>query len=157
MKLVLLMTGKTDEAWLRDGISGFEKRIVRYAPFEMVMLPDIKKTGSLPAEKIKQKEGEKILAYLKSDDYVIILDEHGKTYNTIELSSFLQNLMASSKKRLIFIVGGAWGVHSAVKARADHQLSLSELTFSHQVVRLLFTEQLYRSLSVLAGDPYHHE
>jgi len=151
------MTGKTDEAWLKEGISGYEKRIARYVPFESIILPDFKRTASLPAEKIKAKEGEKILTYLKSDDYVIVLDEHGKTYNTIEFSSFLQAVMASSKKRLVFIIGGAWGVHSAVKARADHQLSLSKLTFSHQLVRLLFAEQLYRSLSVIAGDPYHHE
>jgi len=104
-----------------------------------------------------EKEGEKMLANLRQDDFVVLLDERGKSYNTIDFASFLQRVMTTSKKRLVFLIGGAWGFSSDVKDRADQQLSLSELTFSHQLVRLLFAEQLYRALSVIAGDPYHHK
>lgn len=157
MKLVLLMIGKTDEPWLREGISGYEKRITRYTRYESIVIPDIKKAGTMPAAIIREKEGEKILGALKPDDYVILLDEHGRSYTTLEMSSFLNSVMITSKKRVVFVIGGAWGFHESVSRRADHTLSLSKLTFSHQLVRLLFAEQLYRVLSVSAGDPYHHE
>jgi 23S rRNA (pseudouridine1915-N3)-methyltransferase len=157
MKLVLLMTGKTDQAWLREGIAEYEKRISKYIRFEIVTLPDIKNPGNRAAEKVKEKEAEKMLAALKSDDHVVMLDEHGKSYSTVGLANYLKNSMRLPKKRIVFIIGGPWGFHQSIRERADHILSLSDLTFSHQVVRLLFAEQLYRVLSVIAGDPYHHE
>ncbi|MCI0522736.1 MAG: 23S rRNA (pseudouridine(1915)-N(3))-methyltransferase RlmH [Bacteroidales bacterium] len=157
MKLVLLMTGKSDEAWIRDGVAEYEKRISRYNRFEIIILPDVKNPGNRSSAKVKEKEAEKILQALKADDYVVLLDERGKSYSTVELASFMRNTMLLAKKRLIFIIGGPWGFHESVSIRADHVLSLSKLTFSHQVVRLLFTEQLYRVLTVIAGDPYHHE
>ena len=157
MKLVLLMTGKTDEAWLRDGVAEYEKRITRYNRFEIVTLPDVKNPGNRSSAMVKEKEAERILQALKPDDYVIILDERGKSYSTVELASFMRNTMLLPKKRLVFIIGGPWGFNERVTSRADHVMSLSKLTFSHQVVRLLFTEQLYRVMTVIAGDPYHHE
>jgi len=157
MKLVLLMTGKTDQAWLREGVAEYEKRISKYIRFEMVTLPDIKNSGNRAAEKVKEKEAEKMLAALKSDDHVVLLDEHGKSYSTVGLANYLKNSMQLPKKRMVFIIGGPWGFHQSIRERADHILSLSDLTFSHQMVRLLFAEQLYRVLSVIAGDPYHHE
>lgn len=157
MKLVLLMTGKSDEAWIRDGVAEYEKRISRYNRFEIITLPDVKNPGNRSSAKVKEKEAEKILQALKADDYVVLLDERGKSYSTVELASFMRSTMQLAKKRLIFIIGGPWGFHESVTIRADHVLSLSKLTFSHQVVRLLFTEQLYRVLTVIAGDPYHHE
>jgi 23S rRNA (pseudouridine1915-N3)-methyltransferase len=157
MKLALMMTGKTDEVWLREGISGYEKRITKYARYESVIFPDIKNAGSMPASRIKEKEGEKILSGLRPEDFVVILDEHGKSLTTLEFASFLKNVMNTSKKRMVFVIGGAWGFSEEVLERADQKLSLSKLTFSHQLVRLLFAEQLYRALSVIAGDPYHHE
>ncbi|MGB8358580.1 MAG: 23S rRNA (pseudouridine(1915)-N(3))-methyltransferase RlmH [Bacteroidales bacterium] len=157
MKLVLLMTGKTDQSWLREGVAEYEKRISKYIRFEVVTLPDVKNPGNRSAEKVKEKEAEKMLAALKSDDYVVLLDEHGKSYSTLGLADFLRNSMQLPKKRMVFIIGGPWGFHQSIRDRADHLLSLSDLTFSHQVVRLLFAEQLYRVLSVIAGDPYHHE
>lgn len=157
MKIVLLMTGKTDEEWLREGITVYEKRITRYARYESVVIPDVRNTKAMPPTKIMEKEAEKILSFIRTDDLVILLDEKGKTYRTVELASYLQTGMHTSKKRMVFVIGGAWGFDPMVKARADHQVSLSRLTFSHQMVRLLFTEQLYRVLSVIAGDPYHHE
>ncbi|MCU0378594.1 MAG: 23S rRNA (pseudouridine(1915)-N(3))-methyltransferase RlmH [Bacteroidales bacterium] len=157
MKLVLLMTGKTDEVWLRNGVAEYEKRILRYNRFEIITLPDVKNPGNRSSEKVMEKEAEKILLALKADDFVVLLDERGKNYSTVELASFVKNTLMLPKKRLIFIIGGPWGFHQSVRARADHTLSLSRLTFSHQVVRLLFTEQLYRVLTIIAGDPYHHE
>lgn len=157
MKLVLMMTGKTDETWLREGIAGYEKRISRYSRYESVILHDIKNAGTMPVPKLKEKEGEKVLAALKPDDFVVLLDEHGRTFNTLEFAAFLRTGMNTSKKRMVFVVGGAWGFSEEVVKRADQKLSLSKLTFSHQLVRLLFAEQLYRALSVIAGDPYHHE
>jgi 23S rRNA (pseudouridine1915-N3)-methyltransferase len=151
------MIGKTDEPWLREGISGYEKRIARYTKYESIVIPDIKKAGTMPAAIIREKEAGKILGALKQDDYVILLDEHGRSYTTLEMASFLNSVMVLSKKRVVFVIGGAWGFHESISQRADHSLSLSKLTFSHQLVRLLFAEQLYRVLSVTAGDPYHHE
>jgi len=157
MKFVLLMTGKTDQTWLREGVAGYEKRISKYIRFEVVTLPDVKNPGNRSAEKVKEKEAEKMLAVLKSDDHVVLLDERGESYSTIGLANYLRNSMQLPKKRIVFIIGGPWGFHQSIRDRADHVLSLSDLTFSHQVVRLLFAEQLYRVLSVIAGDPYHHE
>jgi 23S rRNA (pseudouridine1915-N3)-methyltransferase len=157
MKLVLLMTGKTDEAWLREGVAEYEKRISRYTRFEIITLPDVKNAGNRSSSWVKEKEAEKILASVKSDDQVVLLDEHGREYSTVEFVSFIRHTTMLQKKRMVFIIGGPWGFHESVTARADNMLSLSKLTFSHQLVRLLFAEQLYRVLSVIAGDPYHHE
>ncbi len=157
MKLVLLMTGKTDQAWIRDGVAEYGKRISRYSRFEVVTLPEVKKTGNSTVGRVKEKEAEKILSYLKGDDHAVLLDEHGKGYSTLEMAAWLQSAMMLPSKRIVFIIGGPWGFDPSVSARANHVISLSRLTFSHQVVRLLFAEQLYRILSVNAGDPYHHE
>jgi len=157
MKLVLLMTGKTDQAWIRDGVAEYEKRIFKYARFELVTLPDVKNPGNRSAATVKEKEAEKMLSAFKSDDHVVLLDEHGKSYSTTALAAYISGAMMLPKKRMVFVIGGPWGFHQSVRDRADHILSLSDLTFSHQVVRLLFAEQLYRVLSVIAGDPYHHE
>ena len=157
MKLVLLMTGKTDQAWIKEGVAEYEKRISRYARFELVTLPDVKNPGNRSAAAVKGKEAENMLSAFKSDDHVILLDEHGKRYSTTALAAYIRGAMMLPKKRMVFVVGGPWGFHQSVRDRADHILSLSDLTFSHQVVRLLFAEQLYRVLSVIAGNPYHHE
>ena len=157
MKLVLLVTGKTDQAWIREGVAEYEKRISKYARFELVTLPDVKNPGNRSAAAVKEKEAEKMLSAFKSDDHVVLLDEHGKRYSTTALAAFMRGALMLPKKRIVFVVGGPWGFHQSVSDRADHIISLSDLTFSHQVVRLLFAEQLYRVLSVIAGDPYHHE
>jgi len=157
MKLVLLMTGKTDQAWIREGVAEYEKRISKYARFELITLPDVKNPGNRSAATVKEKEAEKMLSAFKSDDHVVLLDEHGKSYSTTALATYISRAMMLPKKRMVFVTGGPWGFHQSVRDRADHILSLSDLTFSHQVVRLLFAEQLYRVLSVIAGDPYHHE
>lgn len=157
MKLTLLQTGKTDEAYVREGIAGYEKRLIKYARYETLTLPDIRNAKNMPAMVIREKEAAKMLEVIKPDDMVILLDDKGKEFTTLQFASFLSEKMMSSKKRMLFVIGGAWGFHESIYARADFKLSLSKLTFSHQLVRLLFTEQLYRSLTVIAGDPYHHE
>lgn len=157
MKLALLQTGKTDEAYIRDAVAVYEKRIAKYARFEMITLPDIRNAKNMPASVLKEKEGEQMLSIFRPDDMVILLDDKGREYTTMEFASFLKDRLMSSKKRILFVVGGAWGFDDKIYERADHKLSLSRLTFSHQLVRLLFAEQLYRVLTVISGDPYHHE
>ena len=157
MKMVLLLTGKTDQSWIRDGVAEYEKRISRYGRLEIVTLPDVKNPGNRPAEWVKGTEAERILSHLKSDDHVVLLDERGKLFSTLEMAEWLRKAIMLPVKRIVFVVGGPYGFDPSVTARADNMLSLSRLTFSHQVVRLLFAEQLYRVLSVNAGDPYHHE
>jgi 23S rRNA (pseudouridine1915-N3)-methyltransferase len=157
MKLVLLLTGKTDKVWIREGVAEYEKRIGKYARFEITTLPEVKNPGNRSADKVMAKEAEKILSTVRRDDHVVLLDDKGRSYSTMEMASWLITAMSLPKKRMVFVVGGPWGFDPSVRARADHLLSLSKLTFSHQVVRLLFAEQLYRVLSVINGDPYHHE
>jgi 23S rRNA (pseudouridine1915-N3)-methyltransferase len=157
MKLVLLLTGKTDQAWIRDGVAEYGKRILKYARFEIVTLPDVRNPGNRSADRAMSKEAEKMLSFFRNDDHVVLLDEHGRSFSTMEMAGWLRSTVALPKKRIVFVVGGPWGFDPSVKARADQLISLSKLTFSHQMVRLLFAEQLYRVLSVIAGDPYHHE
>lgn len=157
MKFALLQTGKTDEAYIREGVTGYEKRIVKYARYETVTLPDIRNAKNMPPAIIMEKEAAQMLVVIRPDDMVILLDDKGQEYTTLQFAAFLSSKMMSSKKRMLFVIGGAWGFHESIYARADFKLSLSKLTFSHQLVRLLFTEQLYRAMTVIAGDPYHHE
>ncbi len=157
MKLILLLTGKTDQIWIRDGIAEYSRRISKYIRFESEVLPEVRNRGSRPAEWVKAKEAEKILSYCKKDDHVVILDEHGTCFSTLEFAEWLKRTTLLPAKRVLFVIGGAYGFDHSVAARADQMISLSRLTFSHQLVRLLFAEQLYRILSVNAGDPYHHE
>jgi 23S rRNA (pseudouridine1915-N3)-methyltransferase len=157
MKLVLLMTGKTSQSWIKEGVDEYQKRMAKYVRFEIIALPDSKNPGNRSAGWVTAKEAEKILPVIKKDDHVVLLDEHGKSYSTTELAAWLAKSMLLPKKRMVFVIGGPWGFHESVRSRADHVISLSPLTFSHQVVRLLFAEQLYRALTLIAGDPYHHE
>lgn len=156
MKIVLLQTGKTNERYLIDGINQFSERLQKYTAFDIFTLPEIKNTRNMPVDGQKEREGEKILQFLKSDDYVVALDEKGLEFTTIELSQKVEKIFMLNKKRIVFIIGGPYGFSEKVFIRADLRLSLSKLTFSHQVVRLLFMEQLYRVFTVIKGEPYHH-
>jgi 23S rRNA (pseudouridine1915-N3)-methyltransferase len=156
MKVVLLQVGKTSEKYLNEGILSYGERIKRYVPFETITIPDIRNTRNMPASEQKTKEGERIIEVLKDDDLAVVLDEKGKELSTIDFSSWLEKNLMLQKKRLIFIIGGPWGVSDKVLLRADHKFSLSRMTFSHQIVRLLFLEQLYRAFTVIRGEPYHH-
>ena len=157
MKIAFLQTGKTSDKYLADGISIFEERLRKYTAFEILTVPDVRSTRNMPLREQKMREGEQILRFIKTDDYTVILDEKGKEFSTIEFSSWLEKIFMLQKKRIVFVAGGAWGFSEEVYKKADMCLSLSRLTFSHQMVRLLFLEQLYRAFTVIKGEPYHHE
>ncbi len=157
MKIALLQVGKTSERYLAEGIAVFEERIRKYSAFEIITIPDLRNTRSMPVKGQKAREGEKIIQYFKKDDYIVILEDKGKEFSTMEFSSWLEKILILQKKRILFVTGGAWGFSDEVYGKADMRLSLSRLTFSHQMVRLLFIEQLYRAFTVIKGEPYHHE
>lgn len=157
MRLTLLTVGKTDIPWVREGLEMYVSRLGHYAPFSLKEIPELKGVSALTREQIRKKEGELILAQLKPADEVILLDEHGREYRSVEFSEWLGRRMAGSGRDLVFVVGGAYGFSEAVYARAAGKLSLSKMTWSHQLVRTIFAEQLYRAFTILRGEPYHHE
>jgi 23S rRNA (pseudouridine1915-N3)-methyltransferase len=157
MKVALLQTGKTSEKYIAEGVNIYSERISKYAPFEILTIPDLRNTRGMSAGEQKSREGEKMLGFFRDDDYIVILDDKGKEYTTLEFSSFLEKTFMLPKKRIVFVAGGPWGISDDAMGRADVRLSLSKLTFSHQLVRLLFMEQLYRAFTVIRGEPYHHE
>jgi 23S rRNA (pseudouridine1915-N3)-methyltransferase len=157
MKIVLLQIGKTVEKYISDGVTEYSGRIRKYSGFEVITIPDLKNTRNMPIAEQKSKECEKICKMLNNDDYVVLLDEKGREFSTIEFSEQLGKIFIMAKKRAVFVIGGPFGFSPEAYKRADLQMSLSRLTFSHQLVRLLFAEQLYRILTVMKGDPYHHK
>ena len=144
MEIMLLAVGKTKTQWVVAGIQEYCKRLVNYIPFQFVELPDIKNSKSLSEQQQKQKEGEVILSRISASDHLILLDERGREYTSIELSGVMQKHMASGKKRLVFVIGGPYGFSPDVYSRADGKISLSKMTFNHEMVRVFFIEQLYR-------------
>jgi len=156
MGILLYQIGKTSFNYVDEGVTDYTKRIAKYVPFNLVTLPDIKNAKNLSVELFKKKEGEIILSKLKNSDYIILLDERGKQLNSIEFSNFLQEKLQSGKQQLVFIMGGAYGFSEEVYKKADGKISLSRLTFSHQLIRLIFAEQLYRAFTIIKGEPYHH-
>ncbi|MBL7973042.1 MAG: 23S rRNA (pseudouridine(1915)-N(3))-methyltransferase RlmH [Prolixibacteraceae bacterium] len=157
MKICLLVIGKTDEAYLQKGIEIFLKRIPHYISFEMKVIPDLKNSKNMSEEQQKEKEGELIIQQLNSSDELFLLDEQGTEVSSIDFARFLEKKMLSGIKRLVFIIGGPYGFSGNVYSRANGKLSLSKMTFSHQMVRLIFAEQLYRAMTILKGEPYHHQ
>lgn len=157
MNIKLIAIGKTDSAALQQLISTYEKRLVRYINFELQLLPDIKNSKSLTEELQKIKEGELILSNVESSHYLILLDERGKEYTSVTFADELQKKMNTSIKQLTFVIGGPYGFSQEVYSRANGKLSLSKLTFSHQMIRLFFIEQLYRAFTILRNEPYHHQ
>jgi 23S rRNA (pseudouridine1915-N3)-methyltransferase len=156
MKICLLVIGKTDEAYLQKGIEIFLKRIPHYISFEMKVIPDPKKSKNLSEEQLKEKEGELILQQFSSSDEIYLLDQLGVESSSEEFARFLEKKTISGIKQLVFIIGGPYGFSRTVYSRALGKLSLSRMTFSHQMVRLVFLEQLYRAMTILKGEPYHH-
>lgn len=151
------MIGKTDESYLQEGIAVYITRIGKYLPFEMLVLPDLKQRKTLSIDQQKQMEGEKILSVISATDHLVLLDENGKHFNSRSFALYVQKHMNAGLKKLIFVVGGPYGFSEEVYQRANGKLSLSAMTFSHQMVRLVFTEQLYRAMTILRNEPYHHE
>ena len=157
MKIVLLAIGKTNEQYLIEGISQYQKRLKHYIQFEMLEIPNIKKAKSFSNTELMKRQGELILKQLQSSDHLVLLDDKGKYFTSLKLSEKLQSWMLSGKKRLVFVIGGAYGFSEDVYARGDEKLSLSKMTFSHQMVRLFFVEQIYRGYTILNNEPYHHQ
>ena len=156
MKTLLIQVGKTVNKHFQAGISDYVERIGHYMPFEVVTIPDLENTKSLSEEQQKQLEGEQILKQLQPSDTVVLLDEHGREYRSIEFARWLEQ-KRNTARRLVFVIGGPYGFSQEVYARANEQLSLSKMTFSHQMIRLTFTEQIYRACTIIKGEPYHHE
>lgn len=158
MKVKLIQVGKTDDSWLRDGITTYEKRIIHYLPFTTLTIPSPKYQKQTAISQMKKKESELILNQIGPRDHVILLDEKGKEFRSVEFARRVQDLVQNPGiQELIFIIGGPFGFDDQVYERANSLLSLSQMTFSHQMIRLLFTEQLYRAMSILKAEPYHHE
>ena len=157
MKIQLTVISKTNQDYLRTGLAEYLKRLEHYCKLEYVEIPDIKNAKNLNQAELKKKEGEKILAQVDSSDQLILLDENGKSFSSIAFSKQLNKWQLQSIKRLHFVIGGAYGFSEAVVQRAQSKISLSPMTFSHQMVRLIFLEQLYRAHTILKGEPYHHQ
>jgi 23S rRNA (pseudouridine1915-N3)-methyltransferase len=156
MKITLLVVGKTTDIHIDSLIQEYLKRLTHYVPFALQVIPEIKNTKALTPEQQKQAEGELILRTVAPNTKMILLDEHGKEFRSIEYAEYLQKAMLSGQD-IIFVVGGPYGFSDAVYQRANGKISLSKMTFSHQMVRLFFVEQTYRAMTILRGEPYHHE
>ncbi|MBQ0022175.1 MAG: 23S rRNA (pseudouridine(1915)-N(3))-methyltransferase RlmH [Prevotellaceae bacterium] len=157
MKAVLLVVGKTVNKQFVDLIDDYVGRLKHYIGFELQVIPDLKNTKSLSEEQQKTMEGEQILKTIMPGDVLVLLDEHGKEFRSIEFSKWMDNKMQTVNKRLIFVIGGPYGFSDAVYDAAREKLSISKMTFSHQMIRLIFVEQLYRAMTIIKGEPYHHE
>ena len=156
MRITLMVVGKTTDSRLQTLIEEYQQRLRHYLPFEFVVIPDIKNAKSLSEEQLKTAEGQALLAALPSSTEVVLLDEHGREFRSIEYADWLQKKMSAGRD-LTLIIGGAYGFSKEVYARANGKLSLSQMTFSHQMIRLMASEQLYRAMTILRGEPYHHE
>lgn len=157
MKITLLTVGKTDVKWVKDGLDLYASRLAHYVPFQVREIPELKNVSSLDTARIKAREGELILKSVKPADQVVLLDEGGREFRSVDFASWLQERLVRGSGDLVFVVGGAYGFSPEVYSRADSKLSLSKMTFSHQMVRTIFAEQLYRAFTILRGEPYHHE
>ncbi|MGE5419947.1 MAG: 23S rRNA (pseudouridine(1915)-N(3))-methyltransferase RlmH [Chloroflexota bacterium] len=157
MKIAFIQTGRTTDKSLAAAIDDYASRIRKYSGFEIITVPELKNTRNMPFAEQKLREGKKILQALNSDDYVILLDERGKELRTVDFADLLGKTFHLPRKRIVFITGGPWGFSGEVYERCDMKMSLSKMTFPHQLVRLLFLEQLYRAFTIIKGEPYHHE
>lgn len=157
MKIVFIVVGKTVDTHLQALAADYAKRIGFYVPFEVQMVPDLKNTKNMTESEQKEREGELILKTLQASDFLVLLDERGKEFRSVEFAQYIQDKMLSSCKRLYFLIGGPYGFSEAVYQRSNAKVSLSKMTFSHQMVRVIFLEQLYRAMTILKGEPYHHE
>lgn len=157
MKITLLTVGKTDRDWVKQGLGIYVSRLRHYVPFSMVEIPELKNVSSLSKEQIKKREGELILKNIRPTDDVILLDEHGKEYTSVQMAGVIQEKISYVGKDMVFVIGGAYGFSDEVYSRANSKISLSKMTFSHQMVRAIFAEQLYRAFTIMKGEPYHHE
>lgn len=157
MKITLAVVGKISGGYLKQGIDDYTNRLSHYLPFNIQYIADAKCTKNLSEAQQKKAEGKNILATIDKSDYVVLLDEHGKEYSSMDFAKYIDRKMATVPRRLVFVVGGPYGFDSDVYDRANEKISLSKMTFSHEMIRLIFTEQLYRAMTIINGEPYHHE
>lgn len=157
MKISLLTVGKTDIKWVSEGLGVYTSRLRHYLPFEVKEIPELKNVSALTKEQIKIQEGKLILKNLKDSDELILLDEKGKEFRSLEFASFLEKKFQSSSRDIVFVIGGAYGFSQEVYDRSSSKIALSKMTFSHQMVRTIFVEQLYRACTIMKGESYHHE
>ncbi len=157
MKILLLTIGNTDKAYIREGIDDYIKRLYYYIPFETKVIPDLKNRSTLSVELQKEKEGQMILNQVVTGDILILLDERGTEFSSVEFSKWMEKKMIAGTRQLVFVIGGPYGFSKSVYERSDFKISLSQLTFSHQMVRMIFVEQLYRAMTIIKNEPYHHE
>ena len=156
MKVTLVLSGKTEDDYIIKGFSIYEKRLKHYIALDKIVIPALKNTKSLSIDQQKQREGELILKNIQTADKLLLLDENGKEYNSVQFSALMQKQMNTGIKNVVFVVGGPYGFSDEVYKRANGKISLSKMTFSHQMVRLFFVEQLYRAMTILKNEPYHH-
>uniref|UniRef100_A0AB33J1X3 Ribosomal RNA large subunit methyltransferase H n=1 Tax=Prevotella sp. GTC17259 TaxID=3236795 RepID=A0AB33J1X3_9BACT len=156
MKTELVVVGKTVNKHFIAGIEDYTERIGHYMPFEMTVIPELKNTKSLTEEQQKEREAELLLRRFQPGDIVVLLDEHGKEFRSVEFAQWIAKKQSTVRK-LVFVVGGPYGFAPSVYQRADEKISLSQMTFSHQMIRLIFVEQIYRACTIIRGEPYHHE
>jgi len=157
LKIKLITIGKTDKKYFVQGIDEYTKRLKHYIKFDTIVIPDIKKNKKTDENLQKKIEGELILKNIKNTDFIVLLDENGDTFSSVEFSKFMEKQTIKSLKTLVFIIGGAYGFSDEVYKAANKKIALSEMTFSHQMVRLIFVEQLYRVFTIIKGEPYHHQ
>jgi 23S rRNA (pseudouridine1915-N3)-methyltransferase len=157
MKINLIVVGKTNEKYLINGEAEYAKRINRYVKFAKIEIPELKNAKKMSHEEIKREEGKLILSKLSPQGVIVLLDDKGQAKTSLQFSKWIQNTMNRGHKHITFIVGGAYGFSDEVYKTANEQLSLSKMTFSHQMIRLFFTEQIYRAFTILNNEPYHHE
>ncbi|KEQ29963.1 23S rRNA (pseudouridine(1915)-N(3))-methyltransferase RlmH [Pedobacter antarcticus] len=157
MKITLLVVGKTEDKYLIEGIEKYLSRLKHYIGFTLLVIPELKNTKNLTEQQQKSKEAELILKQISNPDVIILMDEKGKKYSSVQFAQYLNKQMIGSVQQLTFVIGGPYGFDESVYQRANGLISLSDMTFSHQMVRLFFVEQLYRAFSILKGEPYHHQ
>ena len=157
MEISLIVIGKTNARYLQEGIDEYIKRLKHYIPYSITVLPDIKNTKKLTEEQQKEAEGKLMLDALKPGDCIVLLDERGKEFTSVAFADYLQRKMNAGLRRLVFVIGGPYGFSQSVYDRADEKISLSKMTFSHEMIRLFFTEQVYRAMTIQRGEPYHHQ
>lgn len=157
MQIKLIAIGKTDRKEYESIIADFQKRVGFYIKFDFEIIPDIKNSKNLSEEQQKSHEGKSFLQKINPSDVVILLDEKGKTFSSVNFANYLQKKMNASTKQLIFLIGGPYGFSDEIYLRANEKISISEMTFSHQMIRFIFIEQLYRAMTILRNEPYHHQ
>jgi len=157
MKITLLSIGKTDDKFIQEGIDKYLKRLKFYISFNFVVIPDLKNSKNLSEEQQKEKEATLLQKHIHPQDLVVLLDEQGKEFRSVEFSKYFEKMLINSVQHVVFIIGGPYGFDSTIYERANQKLSLSKMTFSHQMIRLFFVEQVYRAFTIMKGEPYHHE